>query len=180
MKSAVLTVVAVRPGVGRHGAVTREVLPLLDAHAHVGTGVLLAGRAWTCVKGGRQETAWEDGITKGTCWALNTDRLMQNKSTTERETSRGGGRRCQQQMPDLDGRAQLPCVQGGNSASSFVGRVFVFSLQVGRERKWIPPGLLWWHRQPASSGSRCVLADACVQLLSFTFQQVVVHQVLSE
>lgn len=168
MKPAVLTVVAVRPGVGRHGAVTREVLPLLDAHAHVGTRVLLAGRAWTCVKGGRQETAWEEGIAKGTCWALNTDRLMQNKSTTERETSRGR-ERCHQQKPDLDGRAQLPSVQGGHSTSSFVGTVVVFSLQVRRERKWIPPGLLWWHRQPASSGSRCVLADACVRLWSFTF-----------
>lgn len=43
-----LTVVAVGPGVRRHGAVAGEVLPLLDAHAHVGAGVLLAGgaRAW--------------------------------------------------------------------------------------------------------------------------------------
>lgn len=44
-RSAVLTVVAVAPRVGRHGAVAGEVLPLLDAHAHVGARVLLAGGA---------------------------------------------------------------------------------------------------------------------------------------
>lgn len=46
--AAVLTVVAVGARVGRHGAVAGEVLPLLDAHAHVGARVLLAGgaRAW--------------------------------------------------------------------------------------------------------------------------------------
>lgn len=59
---AVLTVVAVRPGVGRHGAVTCEVLPLLDAHAHVGTRVLLAGRTGTCVKVGDRRR--QDAMTK--------------------------------------------------------------------------------------------------------------------
>lgn len=39
---SVLTVVTVGPRIRRHGAVTGEVLPLLDAHTHVGTGVLLA------------------------------------------------------------------------------------------------------------------------------------------
>lgn len=61
-KLAVLTVVAVRPGVGRHGAVACEVLPQLDAHAHVGTGVLLAGRTWTCVKVGDRRR--RDSMTK--------------------------------------------------------------------------------------------------------------------
>lgn len=51
--TAVLTVVAVSPRVGRHGAVAGEVLPLLDAHAHVGARVLLAGGA----------RAWEKGRT---------------------------------------------------------------------------------------------------------------------
>lgn len=58
----VLTVVAVCPGVGRHGAVACEVLPLLDAHAHVGTRVLLAGRTWTCVTVGDRRR--QDGMTK--------------------------------------------------------------------------------------------------------------------
>ena len=47
---AVLTVVAVSSRVRRHGAVTSEVLPLLDTHTHVGTRVLLAGRTWACEK----------------------------------------------------------------------------------------------------------------------------------
>lgn len=50
---AVLTVVAVSPRVRRHRAVTGEVLPLLDAHTHVGARVLLAGCAW----------AWENAGT---------------------------------------------------------------------------------------------------------------------
>lgn len=56
VSTAALTVVAVGPRVGRHGAVTGEVLPLLDAHAHVGARVLLAGgaRAWEKA-GGRRE-----------------------------------------------------------------------------------------------------------------------------
>lgn len=41
-----------RPRVRRHGAVAGEVLPLLDAHTHVGTRVLLAGRARACEKAG--------------------------------------------------------------------------------------------------------------------------------
>lgn len=38
----ILTVIAVCASVGRHGAVAGVVLPLLDADAHVGAGVLLA------------------------------------------------------------------------------------------------------------------------------------------
>lgn len=52
---AVLTVVAVGARVGRHGAVAGEVLPLLDAHAHVGARVLLAGGARTWDGGGKGE-----------------------------------------------------------------------------------------------------------------------------
>lgn len=78
----VLTVVAVRPGVGRHGAVTREVLPLLDAHAQVGAGVLLAGRTGTCVKVGDRR-----GRGRETLLGPN-DRFMQNKRTTERNHRR--------------------------------------------------------------------------------------------
>ena len=55
ISSTVLTVIALGAGVGRHGAVAGVVLPLLDADAHVGTGVLLAGGARTW--GGRAK-AW--------------------------------------------------------------------------------------------------------------------------
>ena len=41
----VLTVVALGPCVGGHGAVAGEVLPQLDADAHVGTRVLLTSGA---------------------------------------------------------------------------------------------------------------------------------------
>lgn len=88
--SEALTVVAVRPGVGRHGAVTREVLPLLDAHAHVGTGVLLAGRTRTCVKEGDRKQHGRTALPStapGDLWALNKDRFMQNKRSTEREST---------------------------------------------------------------------------------------------
>ena len=40
--TSALTVIACRARIGGHGAVTSEVLPLLDAHSKVGTGVLLA------------------------------------------------------------------------------------------------------------------------------------------
>lgn len=46
-----LTVIALGAGVGCHGAVTGEVFPLLDAHAHVGTRVLLACGAGTWYSG---------------------------------------------------------------------------------------------------------------------------------
>lgn len=45
---SVLTVIALRPSVGCHWAVTGVVLPLLDTNAHVGTGVLLTRGARTC------------------------------------------------------------------------------------------------------------------------------------
>lgn len=73
-KSA-LTVVAVGPGVRRHGAVAREVLPLLDAHAHVGAGVLLAGRAraWREAGGGDRGATGEEQQSSNVTsniWAL--------------------------------------------------------------------------------------------------------------
>ena len=46
MRSA-LTVIALCASVRGHGAVTGVVLPLLDTHTHVGTGVLLTGGAGT-------------------------------------------------------------------------------------------------------------------------------------
>lgn len=51
--TAVLTVIAMSPRIRRHGAVAGEVLPLLDAHTHVGAGVLLAGGARPCKWGRR-------------------------------------------------------------------------------------------------------------------------------
>lgn len=45
-----LTVVALCACVGRHGAVAGVVLPLLDADAHVCTGVLLTCGTRTCRK----------------------------------------------------------------------------------------------------------------------------------
>lgn len=77
----VLTVIAVRAGVGRHGAVTCEVLPLLDAHAHVGAGVLLAGRTRTCMKVGdrtRHGRAALSRIIQSDFWALMTDSCRTN------------------------------------------------------------------------------------------------------
>lgn len=50
-----------RPRVRRHGAVAGEVLPLLDAHTHVGTRVLLAGRARACEKAGWRVLGREGG-----------------------------------------------------------------------------------------------------------------------
>ena len=50
------------PRVRCHGAVAGEVLPLLDTHTHVGTRVLLAGRARAWEKaGGREGGFWVGG-----------------------------------------------------------------------------------------------------------------------
>lgn len=92
IKSVELTVVAVRPGVGRHGAVTCEVLPLLDAHAHVGAGVLLAGRTRTCVKVGDRRghgRATLPSIIQSDFWALMTDSCRTN--APQREEPQVGG-----------------------------------------------------------------------------------------
>ncbi len=59
LSPALLTVVAVSPRVRRHRAVTSEVLPLLDTHTHVGTRVLLAGRAWAWKKARGREIPQE-------------------------------------------------------------------------------------------------------------------------
>lgn len=45
-----LTVVALGACVGGHGAVAGVVLPLLDANAHVCTGVLLTCGTRTCIR----------------------------------------------------------------------------------------------------------------------------------
>lgn len=44
----VLTIVAERAPIGRHGTVTGEALPLLQTHTLIGAGILCAGctRAW--------------------------------------------------------------------------------------------------------------------------------------
>lgn len=55
MIPAELTVIAVGPRVRRHRAVTGEILPLLDAHAHVGTRVLLTGCTWAWRQAGVKE-----------------------------------------------------------------------------------------------------------------------------
>ena len=92
IKSAVLTVIAVRPRVGRHGAVTGEVLPLLDAHAHVGAGVLLAGRTGTCVKVGDRRRHGRAALP-----APPTHRFMQNKGAT------GEGNNAKSRSPTWNG-----------------------------------------------------------------------------
>lgn len=92
IKSVVLTVVAVRSGVGGHGAVTCEVLPLLDAHAHIGAGVLLAGRTRTCVKVGdrrRHGRAALPSTIQSDFWALMTDSCRTN--APQRQEPQVGG-----------------------------------------------------------------------------------------
>lgn len=101
--AVVLTVVAVGPRVGRHGAVAGEVLPLLDAHAHVGAGVLLAGgaRAWEKGRNGerKREAPQEKKKTnKKTVKAVKYIMLTTRRQHAERERNatpvkRNGGRR---------------------------------------------------------------------------------------
>lgn len=184
INSGVLTVVAVRPSVGRHGAFTGEVLPLLDAHAHVGAGVLLAGRTWTCMKVGdrrRHGRTALPSIVKSDFWALNNDRFMQNKCTTERETTCGGGGTvpAEEAWPGQKSLSQLFTLLNGCVVTC--REVFVYSAgDMSDEFDSI------WAAVMALSTfikSKCVLVDTCMQGFFFclpTFQQVDLHQVLSE
>lgn len=92
------------PGVRGHGAVAGEVLPLLDAHAHVGAGVLLAGRAraWEEGSGRRRVGRKRETPQESTVRRRQTEReresrptgrhnagLMQKECTPERATACG-------------------------------------------------------------------------------------------
>lgn len=97
MSSAALTVIAVSPRVGGHGAVAGEVLPLLNAHAHVGTRVLLAGGARTCQGekgGGEAHTDAPLGSDKGHYRALKgAGTMQQNALLREISTQHGPGKK---------------------------------------------------------------------------------------
>lgn len=116
INQAVLTVVAVSPCVRCHRAVTGEVLPLLDAHTHVGARVLLAGCAWAWEKAGTgKEMPQEKSVVKQhqeVLLGLNNAVVMQKKCTLERQwqhvglEERARSKQCHHRRPDLGHNTQ--------------------------------------------------------------------------